>query len=193
MRNTLVTAVLSFILGLTAFYLYNEREPEKVIESTVQQVPVTTDMILADLYGLPFHQSRILGLIIDDAAKQEAVPAEYLIAIIKVESDFNARAKSSEGAIGFAQIKPEYWNHVKGYNVYDAYENIYLSAHILQEYYSITKDWDKAFKAYNVGITNFRNGKQVKSSIRYNKKINAQLVKINDYIASQKLLVVAKI
>jgi soluble lytic murein transglycosylase-like protein len=50
-----------------------------------------------------------------------------------------------------------------------------LSAHVLKTYHTQLKDWDKTFKAYNVGIGNFNKKKQLSAQTRYLRKINREL------------------
>lgn len=188
MKKMFVIAVLFSIIGIISIFSIGKNKTNLNIDNVVQQPPpITTDRILADLYNISPTQSRILGMVIDDAATLENIPSEYLVAIIKVESDFQWKAKSSEGAVGLAQIKPEYWDQVKGYNVYDKYENVYLSAFILKEYQQQLGHWDAALRAYNVGITNYRNNNSQSAQQRYIVKITIELNKIQQYKAKQQL------
>lgn len=185
--QVILTMILSFF---ASFFIYQEMDSakyEKIMNDQIvlyerQEMPIiSTERILNQNYNLTKHKSRVLALIIDDAALLEDIPPEYLIAAIKVESDFNYKVISSENAVGYAQIIPKYWNGKKGYNVYDRYENIYLSAYILRTYYNELKDWDKTFKAYNVGIYNFKNNKLISAQNRYLKKINKELDDIKSF------------
>lgn len=177
--------ILTFILTfISSFYLYDLMDSakyEKLINeqiklSTQTNIPhIGTQTILTQNYNLEIHKARVLAMVINDAALIEDIPPEHLIAVIKVESNFNHKAVSSEKAIGFAQIIPRYWNGEKGYDAYDKYDNIYLSAHVLKTYHTQLKDWDKTFKAYNVGIGNFNKKKQLSAQTRYLRKINREL------------------
>ena len=156
---------------------FNQNQEEH-FTYTPEPYVVTTAEILDSVFSVPEPRTTILAAVIDDASVKEGVPKEYLIAVIKVESEFQWHLVSPKGAIGYSQIIPKYWKGHEKYNVYDQYENIYLSACILKEYYGTLGSWDEAFKAYNVGIGNFRKNKLLDAQKRYIVKINRQLDKI---------------
>jgi hypothetical protein len=112
------------------------------------------------------------------AALQKKVPDSHLLALIAVESSFNKSAISSVGAIGPAQVIPEYWNSL-GYDLNNPSENIMAGAEILYLYKEECGSWRCALAAYNVGITNYTLGKQVGAQQRYLAKIQNQLSKFN--------------
>jgi len=87
---------------------------------------------------------------------------ELILAIIKTESDFNARAKSVKGARGLMQVLPSTakWLSPKmglryrgRDSLYDASYNIKLGTHYLNMMHRKFGDMEKAIVAYNAGPT----------------------------------------
>lgn len=75
---------------------------------------------------------------IADAAQRFAVPASWIRAVIRAESDGNVREVSPKGAMGLMQIMPETWTELRGrYGLgadpFDAHDNILAGAAYLRE------------------------------------------------------------
>ena len=92
-----------------------------------------------------------------------SVPTELVFAVIKVESDFDANAVSSAGAVGLMQMLPstyEWLTTILGeeYSETDLYipeTNIKYGTYYLSYLYSRFDSWEKALIAYNWGEGNF--------------------------------------
>ena len=90
---------------------------------------------------------------ISSAAQRHGVEAELVRAVIKVESDFNAQARSNKGAQGLMQLMPE---TARLHNVADAYnplENIdggVRHLRLLMDQYR--GDLELVLAAYNAGV-----------------------------------------
>jgi len=85
------------------------------------------------------------------AAEQHNVPWELLAAVVAVESGGNPEAVSVAGAIGLAQVMPQYHSHRAakyGGNLADPQTNLMVAAEILAENYQRYGSWDKAVAAY---------------------------------------------
>lgn len=95
-------------------------------------------------------------------SEEYAVPAELILAVIKVESDFDSSAKSSKGAIGLMQIMPSTYEWLAGKlgdskisaMLYDPSINIKYGTYYLKYLYSRFNSWEKAIIAYNWGEGN---------------------------------------
>lgn len=125
------------------------------------------------------EDKRLVKTIVS-ASSEYDVPIELLTALIGVESTYNHRAVSSEGAIGYGQIIPEVWDGVCPHNIYDKYENVYCSAYVLNDYYQITGNWEDTVKAYNIGITNKLKNRKRAAANRYYQKITTTVMMLVD-------------
>jgi len=105
---------------------------------------------------VPISQSRLEGALrwkadIQAAAAQHGIPWELLAAVVAVESGGDPQAKSPAGAVGLAQVMPQY--HAGraskyGGDLTDPRVNLLVAAEILKENYQRYGDWDKAIAAY---------------------------------------------
>lgn len=127
---------------------------------------------IAEHYPMGMQRARQFATWIESAAEAYQVPAELLAAVVAVESSFRVDVRSSVGAVGPAQLRPEYWSEL-GYNLYDPGENIRAGARVLSSYYHLCdSDWDCALRAYNVGITKVMNGGGGSAGERYMSRIS---------------------
>lgn len=103
MRISSVAAVAAclgmFFAGMGTSYAGNVDEAIKT--SSIQSVTRTTGYPKPDL----LQSAEYTGLI-KTYAKQYGVPIDLAHAIVKVESNFNPKARGSAGEIGLMQIKP---------------------------------------------------------------------------------------
>ena len=99
---------------------------------------------------------------VDEASETFGVPKRIIYAIIKCESDFDATAKSSAGAIGLMQIMPSTFEDISrrlGDNyengmMYDPRTNIRYGTYYLSYLFKLFEDWELVFAAYNAGLSN---------------------------------------
>ncbi len=98
---------------------------------------------------------QIVGL-----SRQYRLDPLLVLAIIKVESQFNPRAISSVGAIGLMQVMPIVVREVKGQinlsgrpDLYDPAKNVHIGMHYFKYLVERFGDIKKALIAYNLGPT----------------------------------------
>ena len=92
-------------------------------------------------------------------------PHHLIFAVIKVESDFDRRAKSSAGAMGLMQLMPSTYEWLAEINgeiaftsaLYEPEVNIKYGTYYLQYLYSKFGTWEKALIAYNWGEGRLQN------------------------------------
>jgi hypothetical protein len=89
--------------------------------------------------------------IIKDASEKTNLEKSLLLAVIKVESDFNANALSSKGAMGLMQIMPGTASDLGLVNPFDPVQNIHGGARYLSECIQRFMDLRLGLAAYNAG------------------------------------------
>jgi|GEM_PF-1606884 len=121
--------------------------PSDTVSASAQPVSAnpTTQKTATD----PYEQS------IAQASKRFSIPASWIRAVITVESNWNARAVSSAGAIGLMQVMPDTYQELRrqhglGADPFDPHSNIMAGAAYLKQMH---KQFGKQgfLAAYNAG------------------------------------------
>ncbi|MBV1904757.1 MAG: lytic transglycosylase domain-containing protein [Pseudomonadales bacterium] len=87
-----------------------------------------------------------------EASVRHKLPTDLIASLVFTESSFRKYAISGVGAIGPAQVRPDYWGGFCGTSdLTDPAENIYCGAQILSYYRDRCGDDQCALQAYNVG------------------------------------------
>ena len=100
-------------------------------------------------------------------SKEYGIPEHIIYAVIKVESNFDPKARSSAGAMGLMQMMPETFLWLTGGQhlgenlpadaLYDPEVSIKYGAYYLRYLYrKFDYNWDNAFAAYNAGEGNVK-------------------------------------
>jgi soluble lytic murein transglycosylase-like protein len=100
----------------------------------------------------PSTATEFAGWILEASTRQELEP-ELLASLVLTESSFRKNVRSHVGAIGPAQVRPEFWSNFCGIsNLHDPAENIYCGAQVLSHLRDRCGDEGCALHAYNVGL-----------------------------------------
>lgn len=101
---------------------------------------------------------------VEKYASEYNIPEYIILAVIKVESDFDPNATSSAGAMGLMQMLPstftwlssfEHLNeNLSYYELYDPEVSIRYGTYYIQYLFEKFHDWDTVFAAYNGGEGN---------------------------------------
>lgn len=91
-------------------------DTEEVVSSGLKDVPISDD----------------LNKYIYDKAAAYGVPYEFVLAVIRLESNFNPNARSSTNCIGLMQLAARYNSDI---NLYDPYQNVNRGISILKDCY----------------------------------------------------------
>src|SRR3954466_9947646 len=91
------------------------------------------------------------GEIIDSVAAAHGVPARLVRAVIKVESDFQERARSRKGAMGLMQLMPETARRFSVADPYNPRQNIEGGITYLKTLLDRFPSTGLALAAYNAG------------------------------------------
>jgi soluble lytic murein transglycosylase-like protein len=110
------------------------KQIEKTILTTISKVPERIQQV------------------IEDAARKYQIPAEIIRAIVKVESNFNPQAVSSEGARGLMQLMPATAKELGVKNSFDIRENVEAGSRYFKEMLDrFDGKIELALAAYNAG------------------------------------------
>ncbi|MCZ6619284.1 MAG: lytic transglycosylase domain-containing protein [Gammaproteobacteria bacterium] len=112
--------------------------------------------------------TEFAGWILEASERQNLEP-ELLASLVLTESSFRKTARSSVGAVGPAQVRPDYWSRFCGSSdLLDPAENIYCGAQVLSHLQERCGGVSCALEAYNVGIHSSRD----KAARRYVAKVD---------------------
>jgi soluble lytic murein transglycosylase-like protein len=104
-----------------------------------------------------------------EASLRHDLEPELLASLVHTESTFRKVALSPVGAIGPAQVRPNYWSGFCGSsNLDDPAENIYCGAQVLSHLRDRCGDDQCALRAYNIGIYS----QEIQAASRYVAKID---------------------
>jgi soluble lytic murein transglycosylase-like protein len=118
----------------------------KILRSNIRET--TTDRLNKGELKAPDQIQKI----IEDAALSCSLPAKLVAAIIKVESNFNPRAVSSEGARGLMQLMPTTAANLGVKNSFDIKENVNAGCRYLKKMLDrFDGNLELAVAAYNAG------------------------------------------
>ncbi len=112
-----------------------------------------TDMAFRLRRKLPDEQERFdLLKRVYVEANRARIPAELVLAVIEVESNFDRFAISSAGAQGYMQIMPFWLKEIgrRDDNLFHTTTNLRMGCTILRYYYDLERgDWPRALARYN--------------------------------------------
>jgi len=111
---------------------------------------------------MPAHAPAELPAAVCKASWEHRIPAEILLALVSVESNFDQHAVSHVGACGLAQLMPTTaaaealkrgldWSPM---DIFDPELNAWLGASYLSRMLDRFGNWDAALTAYNRGPSN---------------------------------------
>lgn len=88
-----------------------------------------------------------------EASTRHHLEPDLLASLVHTESTFRKQAVSSVGAVGPAQVRPNFWSAFCGSSdLLDPAENIYCGAQVLSHLRDRCGDEVCALEAYNIGI-----------------------------------------
>lgn len=115
--------------------------------------------------------SQFAGWILEASERHDIAP-DLLASLVHTESTFRTHARSPVGAVGPAQVRPQFWSNFCGTtNLLDPAENIYCGAQVLSFLRDECGGEQCALQAYNVGDIRGRHG----AARRYVAKIDRAL------------------
>ena len=140
-------------------------------QSTVQPWRAEVDQFAAKVsraFGVHAGTAQEFSGWILEASERHDFSPELIASLVLTESSFRKGVRSSVGAIGPAQVRPEYWGRFCGNpDLSDPAENIYCGVQVLAHYRDTCGGEACALKAYNVGPKSRR----ISAAERYLSKI----------------------
>ena len=113
-----------------------------------------------------------------EAANRQELEPELVASLVLTESSFRKHARSHVGAIGPAQIRGEFWRSFCGGDLREPADNIYCGAQILASFQDACGDLHCALHSYNLGPTGARLASWERAGVRYVKKIERGLARL---------------
>ncbi len=89
-----------------------------------------------------------------EASERQGLSPELLASLVLTESSFRKQVRSHVGAIGPAQVRPDYWGDFCGHadELHDPEQNVYCGAQVLSHLLErCSGDKECALAAYNIG------------------------------------------
>jgi soluble lytic murein transglycosylase-like protein len=128
-------------------------EPSLIVRFAADEVPYPEPEPPAAVAPLPAVAADAgpYGEIIDSVAAQHGVPARLVRAVIKVESDYQERARSRKGAMGLMQLMPETAKRFSVADPYNPRQNIEGGIKYLKTLLDRFPSTGLALAAYNAG------------------------------------------
>jgi soluble lytic murein transglycosylase-like protein len=114
-----------------------------------------------------------------EASQRQRIEPELLASLVLTESSFRKNARSHVGAIGPAQVRPEFWSGFCGSSdLLDPAENIYCGAQVLSHLLDrCGNDRHCALKAYNTGL----HSSKKQAGLRYVTKVDRYVDHLRNY------------
>lgn len=127
-------------------------EPSLIVRFAPDEVPYPEPETVAAA-PLPSATAEVVpfGEIIDSVAARHGVSARLVAAVIKVESDFQERARSRKGAMGLMQLMPDTARRFSVADPYNARQNIEGGIKYLKLLLDRFPTTALALAAYNAG------------------------------------------
>ena len=139
---------------------------------------------VSDAFGIQDSVANEFADWILEASERQGIKPELLASLVVTESSFRKTAQSHVGAIGPAQVRPEYWGEFCGARgqLHDPEQNVYCGAQILSHMLDrCDGDMNCALAAYNVGP--YARDHRNEAASRYVKKIDRYLTTLEAPIA----------
>lgn len=108
---------------------------------------------VSQAFGVRRHTATEFAGWILEASERQGLEPELLASLVLTESSFRKDVRSHAGAVGPAQVRPEYWSGFCGSSdLVDPAENIYCGAQVLSHLLDrCGDDTGCALTAYNIG------------------------------------------
>lgn len=131
---------------------------------------------VSDAFGIQDSVATEFADWILEASERQGITPELIASLVVTESSFRKTAQSHVGAIGPAQVRPEYWGDFCGARgqLHDPEQNVYCGAQVLSHMLERCEgDMSCALAAYNVGP--YAQDHRNEAADRYVRKVDGYL------------------
>lgn len=149
----LVSLAVSNVIAPQGTEMYAMAKPVATQRVIRQQEVSQFGTKVSSAFGIKHETAHEFADWILEASERQHIAPELLASLVITESSFRKHVRSNVGAVGPAQVRPDYWGKFCGNNdLTDPEQNIYCGAQILS-YLLERCDGDQAcaLAAYNVG------------------------------------------
>ena len=127
-------------------------DPSLIVRFSPDEVPYPEPETTVAVVTLPSTPEVVpFGELIDSISAAHGVPAKLVRAVIKVESDYQERARSRKGAMGLMQLMPDTARRFSVADPYNARQNIEGGITYLKTLLDRFPTMGLALAAYNAG------------------------------------------
>lgn len=157
-------ALVSFAIGnVVADHSYESIALAKpaAISRTVRQDDVAQfGTQVSNAFGIRSHVAHEFADWILEASERQQLEPELLASLVLTESSFRKSVTSNVGAVGPAQVRPDYWGAFCGASdLLDPEQNVYCGAQVLSHFIErCNGDHSCGLAAYNIGFYSSRKG-----------------------------------
>ena len=144
----------------------------KIREIKLRKNVENTFFIQKEIHG---REQAEVNSLIRAASNRFGVSEKLIKSVIRAESNFNPKAVSKKGAMGYMQIMPAIAKILKIKNPFDPYENIFAGTYILSKLINkYNGNIELALSAYNAGekiVDKHKSIPPIKETQEYVKKV----------------------
>ena len=146
----IIIAVIIIVLLIVGVLIVNS-----VLKAGIEMSERISEDVEQNNYPLEYTE------FVEKYSDEFKVPESVILAMIKVESDFDENAVSQAGACGLMQLMPDTFTwlaqklgeEVTEAQIFDPETNIRYGTYYVSRLYSQLGNWDNVYAAYNAGPT----------------------------------------
>lgn len=156
----LVSFSLGSVLTNTSYESVALAKPAATSRTVRQREVAEFGTQVSNAFGIRTHVAHEFADWIIEASERQQLEPELLASLVLTESSFRKTVRSHVGAVGPAQVRPDYWGAFCGApDLLDPEQNVYCGAQVLSHFIERCEgDHDCALAAYNTGFYSSRKG-----------------------------------
>ena len=175
---------LALLIGLACIHTNSYTPKQHVVAFAKPKIgQLSYDVQVANLggrissaFGIQRVKAEEFSHWLIEASERQSISPDVLASLVLTESSFRKNVRSPVGAVGPAQVRPDYWAAFCGQDhLNDPEQNVYCGAQVLGHLLErCTGDLTCALGSYNVGP----NARKGRAAARYVAKIDLHLERL---------------